>query len=220
MFARINSLRTRTWACLFVIYLRYLIGGAYVFAGWGKAIGERFMPAGTLQLLPDHGISIDLFFETLYRTGTWWQSLGAGQALAGALLMTQRFSTLGAVAFLPVSLNIFLITISLDFHYTWILTSLVLAANLGLLLWDYAKLGPLLYPNRDGQLTVRTQSDQLGMPHHWEGLSLVLLLTSLSFGNRENVVLWFLLCLLEGFTGLVAFLILNQRRKRTGLSGQ
>ena len=175
------------------------------------------MPAGTLQLPPDQGISIDLFFETLHRTGLWWQSLGAGQALAGALLMTQRFSTLGAVTFLPVSLNIFLITISMDFYYTWTLTSLMLAGNLGLLFWDYAKLSPLLYPNRNGQLTVRAQSDQFGMPRYWQGLGLVLLLTSLSFGNRENVPVWLLLCFVEEGAGWIIFIVLNRRRRRAGL---
>ena len=162
----------------------------------------------------------DLFFETLYRTGLWWQSLGAGQALAGALLMTQRFSTLGAVAFLPVSLNIFLITISMDFHYTWTLTSLMLAGNLGLLFWDYAKLSPLFYPNRNGQLTVRARSDQLGMRRHWQGLGLVLLPTSLSFGNRENVPMWLLLCFAEGGAGGIIFVVLTRRRRRAGLLNQ
>ena len=216
MFALIDRLRARTWACLFIVYLRFVLGGAYVFAGWGKFLGGRFMPAGTLQLPPDHGISIDLFFEALYRTGIWWQSLGAGQALAGALLMTQRFSTLGAMAFLPVSLNIFLITISMDFHYTWTITSLMLAANLGLLLWDHARLSPLLYPNRHGQFTISVQSDQLRMPRYWQGLGLLLLLTSLSFSNRENVALWFLLCFVEGVIGGIIFWVLNQRQGRVG----
>jgi hypothetical protein len=210
----IDFLRSKTWACLFVIYTRYLIGAAYVYAGWGKALGGRFMPAGALQLPPDHGVSIDLFFETLYRTGIWWQSLGTGQALAGALLMTQRFSTLGAVAFLPVSLNIFLITISMDFHYTWTITSLMLVANLGLLLWDHAKLRPLLSPNRNGQLTIWAKSDQLGMPRYWQGLGLLLLLTSLSFSNRENVPLWFLLCFVESVAGGIIFWVLNKRQGR------
>ncbi len=133
------------------------------------------------------------------------------------MLLTQRFATLGAVAFLPVSLNIFLITVSMDFHYTWTVTSLMLAANLGLLLWDYAKISPLLYPNRDGELRIRAQSDQLSMPGYWQGLGVLLLLTSLAFGNRENPLLWAFLCLLEGLIGWLFFLIWNRRRKQTEL---
>ncbi|MFD2569528.1 hypothetical protein ACFSUS_02725 [Spirosoma soli] len=213
MFRIIDLLRTKTWACLFVIYLRYLIGGAFVYAGWGKALGGRFMPAGTLQLPPEQGISIDLFFEALYRTGLWWSFLGLGQVVSGALLMTQRFATLGAVAFLPVSLNIFLITISMDFHGTPIITGLILAGNLGLLVWDYRKLSPLLYPNRDGKLLIRAQSDQLDRPTYWQFLGVVLLITSLSFGNRSHIGVWALLCLLEGLIGWAMYLILNRRQK-------
>lgn len=214
MFQLIDHLRTKVWACIFVIYLRYLLGAAYVFAGWGKALGGRFLPAGTLQLPPGEGISIDLFFESLYRTGLWWTFLGSGQALAGALLMTQRFSTLGAVAFLPVSLNIFLITLSMDFHGTPLLTGLMLAGNLGLLLWDYMKLKPILFPNQAGELVIPVWSDQLGVPRYWLGLGFILLVTSMSFGNREDIGVWVSLCLLEGLVGWFVFLIVHSRRKR------
>ncbi|WP_338869555.1 hypothetical protein WBJ53_20430 [Spirosoma sp. SC4-14] len=209
----IDRLHSKTWACLFVIFLRYLIGGAFVYAGWGKALGGRFMPTGTLQLPPDHGISIDLFFETLYRTGIWWNFLGIAQVIPGALLVTQRFATLGALAFLPVSLNIFLITISMNFHFTPVITVLILAGNLGLLLWDYQKISPVFYPNQTGQLTITTQSDQLSVPLYWQGLGILLLLTSLSFGNRENPMTWLLLCFLEGLFGFIGFFVI--RRKKT-----
>lgn len=212
MLQLIDRLHSKTWACLFVIFLRYLIGGAFVYAGWGKALGGRFMPVGTLQLPPDHGISLDLFFETLYRTGIWWNFLGIGQVVPGALLITQRFATLGAVAFLPVSLNIFLITISMDFHFTPVITSLILTANVGLLLWDYPKITPLFYQNQSAQLTIHSQSDQLAMPHYWQGLGLLILLTSLSFGNRENPMVWLLLCFLEGLFGLIGFFVLRRKQ--------
>ncbi|GAB3893638.1 hypothetical protein [Spirosoma agri] len=214
MFRLIDALRSKTWACLFVIFLRYLIGGAFVYAGWGKALGGRFMPAGTLQLPPDHGISIDLFFEALYRTGIWWNFLGVGQVIAGALLVTQRFATLGAVAFLPISLNVFVITISMDFHFTPVLTGLIVAANLGLLLWDYQKIAPLFYPNRAGEMLIQLRSDQLGSPGYWQGLGLLILLTSSLFGNRENALVWFPLCLAEGLLGLVGFFIVNRRQQK------
>jgi len=212
MLQLIDRLHSKTWACLFVIFLRYLIGGAFVYAGWGKALGGRFMPAGTLQLPPNHGISLDLFFETLYRTGIWWNFLGISQVVPGALLITQRFATLGAVAFLPVSLNIFLITISMDFHFTPVITALILAGNLGLILWDYQKIKPLFHPNQSAQLTVTPQSDQLSMPHYWQGLGILILFTSLLFGNRENPMIWLLLCFLEGLFGLIGYFTTRQRK--------
>ena len=45
---KIDLLRSKAGISLFVIYLRYLIGGAYIYSGIGKAMGGRFMPAGSL----------------------------------------------------------------------------------------------------------------------------------------------------------------------------
>lgn len=197
----IDSLRTKRWAVIFVIYLRYLLGGTFVYAGLGKAMGGRFMPAGSLQL-PPTGITIDIFFETLYRTGLWWQFLGWGQVVAGFFLMTQRWSTLGALLFLPVSLNIFVITLSMDFHGTPVITGLLVLANLGLLAWDYRRLQVLLVPNRDVDIPLRLTSDQAGTPYYWEVLGCLLFITSLCFGNRLDTVLWFGVCFLLGLLGL------------------
>lgn len=200
----VDYLRSKHAFTLFVIYLRYLIGGAFVYAGFGKAMGGRFMPPGSLQI-PAEGMEIDVFFEALYRTGIWWKFLGWGQVIAGLLLVTQRWSTLGAILFLPVSLNVFMITISMDFHGTPLLTGLILLANIGLLVWDYEKLRLLLLPNSDDVLTIRLTSDQLGYPRYWTGLGLLIFLTSISFGNRENVPLWFILCVAEGLLGLLGY---------------
>lgn len=212
--ALINYLRRKNSFSLFVIYLRYLIGGAFVYSGFGKAMGGRFIPAGSLQI-PPQGITIDVFFEALYRTGIWWQFLGWGQVIAGLLLMTQRWSTLGAILFLPISLNIFMITISMDFHGTPLITGLIVLTNIGLLYWDYPRLKLLLLPNRDADLSLHITSDQLGSPHYWESLGLLIFVTSIAFGNRESTLLWLVLCLTEGLLGLLVWWI--HRRYRMSL---
>lgn len=209
----IDSLRAKRWLVLFVIYLRYLLGGAFVYAGFGKAMGGRFMPAGSLQL-PPVGITIDVFFETLYRTGLWWQFLGWGQLLAGFFLMTQRWSTLGALLFLPVSLNIFVITLSMDFHATPVITGLLVAANLGLLAWDYQRVQTLILPNRTIDLPLRLTDDQLGTPHYWEALGGLLFITSLWFENRLDTLLWFGACFLEGLLGLLLYQTYRRRMQK------
>jgi len=50
------------------------------------------------------------------------------------------------------------------------------------------------------------------MPHYWQGLGLLILLTSLSFGNRENPMVWLLLCFLEGLFGLIGFFVLRRKQ--------
>ncbi len=170
------------------------------------------MPAGTLALTATGPLPIDLFFEVLFRTGLWWKFLGAGQVLAGVLLMTQRLATLGALAFFPVSVNIFFITISMDFHGTPLITGLLVLANIGLLLWDYHRLRPLVLPDSSAASTGPVLSDQLNRPRYWQGLGTLLLLLSLLFGNRESPLFWFTASALTGLAGLVGYWILSRRQ--------
>jgi hypothetical protein len=120
---------------LAVIYTRYLIGGAFVFASLIKIKGHRFT-----QIAEDGGHSVGHFFEMMYQSGLYWQFLGWAQLVAGLLLLTQRFAMLGAVLFLGIIANIFVITLSYDFGYTPVITGLMLLATVALLLWDWNRL--------------------------------------------------------------------------------
>ena len=200
----LQRFKTKETFKIFTIYLRYLIGGAFVFSGVGKLMGGRFIPAGSMQI-PIEGMALDVFFETLFRTGIWWRFLGFAQVFAGLLLVTQRWSTLGAILFFPISLNIFFITISMEFRGTPIVTGLILLGNAWLLFWDHKRLKVLLYPNRDVETTIVAPSDQLGVPVVWETLGLIIFIISISFGNRENFLLWITLCLISGLIGLFAY---------------
>ncbi len=84
------------------------------------------------------------FFETLYQSGLYWNFIGWGQLIAGLLLMTQRYAKLGALVFLPIITNIFVITISYDFRGTSTVTGLMLLSNITLILWDWDTLKVLI----------------------------------------------------------------------------
>jgi uncharacterized membrane protein YphA (DoxX/SURF4 family) len=128
---------------LFVIALRNLLGSSFVFASIFKIYGVRFTPTSG-ENAPIH--SLAHFFEAMYQAGLYWQFLGWGQLIAGFLLMSHTFSTLGAVLFFPIMLNIFIITISFDSTGVLIITSCMLLANLCLLLWDWNKLKFVVLP--------------------------------------------------------------------------
>ena len=140
---RLENLKRLTIIQLFTIYLRYLLGAAFVFASIVKIQGKRFTT--------DSGISSPIgeswhLFETLYQSGLYWHFIGWGQLMAGFLLMTQLFSTLGAMLFLPIMLNIFVITVSYHFGGTPIITFLMLMANVYLLVWDWPRFKVIVWP--------------------------------------------------------------------------
>ena len=135
-----DHLRGLRWLNSFVILTRFLVGFAFIPSGLKKLLGERFTQLGVEE-------PIGFFFEALYRTGMYWNFIGLAQLLAALLLMTQRFATLGAVFFFFIMTNIWMITLSLQFSGTWVITSLMLLAVLLLLAWDYHKLQQLFFPD-------------------------------------------------------------------------
>jgi hypothetical protein len=129
----IRNLKNLVLLKVIVIYIRYLIGFAFVFASIVKIKGERFTRISTTE-------PIGYFFEAMYQTGFYWNFIGWSQFLAGVLLMTQRFATIGAMVFLPIIVNVCIITHAVDFGTgTPLVTAAMLAATVFLLLWDYEK---------------------------------------------------------------------------------
>ena len=195
----LSRLRQRLLMQLFVVYLRYLIGAAFVFASLIKIKGHRFTTEDGLAA-PLH--SAWHFFETMYQSGLYWQFIGVAQLLAGLLLMTQRYARLGALLFLPIIANIFVITLSFDFGLTPVITGLMLLANLLLVWWERPLLRVLL-----NQTPVALPASQLGPDSTWELTGLALFL--FTFGYRAlydqyNILLWAGICLLLGLLGLAA----------------
>ncbi|MET0244128.1 MAG: hypothetical protein ABW174_11700 [Flavitalea sp.] len=135
-----TTIRKLKWLNVFVILTRYLIGFAFIPSGLKKVLGQRFTSISV-------DTQIGFFFEALYRSGIYWNFLGWCQLIAALLLMTQRFATVGALIFFGIAINIWLITISMHFTGTWIITSLLVLATLLLLIWDLPKLMPLFYPD-------------------------------------------------------------------------
>jgi hypothetical protein len=116
---------------------------------WRLVVGTRillaagFLPTGTIKMLGrpfttvDTATPIGLFFHAMHQTGLYWQFLGATQVVASILLLIPAAAHLGALAFLPVMVNIFVVTISMDFRGTPVVTGLMLLACLLLVVWDY-----------------------------------------------------------------------------------
>jgi len=140
---RLDALHRRARASLLLRYFamanRILLATGFIPTGLVKVRGERFTT--DVDLVNPVG----LFFEAMYRTGAYWQFLGCVQVLAGVLLLIRMTSMWGALLFFPIILNIFVITVSMDFNFTPVVTGGMLLANLFLLCWDWHRLKPLFF---------------------------------------------------------------------------
>lgn len=135
---KLESFRDRIWMNYFIVFIRFLIGFAFIPSGLVKVFGHRFTS------LPDSN-PVGHFFETLYHVELYWVFLGAAQVLAAFLLMSQRFATVGALLFLAIISNILVITLSMDFSYTHVITSFMFLATIVLIVWDYQKIAVLFF---------------------------------------------------------------------------
>lgn len=193
-----QALKNLTLSQLFIICTRYLIGSAYAFASIVKIEGKRFttmVPEGENWNTPAH------IFEVLYQSQLYWNFLGWAQFLAALLLMTQRFARLGALIFLPISINIFMITVSYGFKGTPFITGLMLLANLLLIVWDWDYFKVLLnIPSEEIQRKKEWINDPV-----WEILGVGLFAFTIFFRwvlHSYNIFVWGGVCLILGLAGL------------------
>ena len=114
---------------IFTVFTRILLALAFLPSGLTKVLGNRFTVLG----IDD---PVGFFFEALYRTGFYWRFLGICQLTVALLLVIPRTATLGALAYFPLILNIFVITVSMGFTGTPLITGLMLLASIYLLCWD------------------------------------------------------------------------------------
>lgn len=114
----------------FTLLNRLLLAVAFIPTGLVKMKYERFS-----QISTDN--QIGFFFEAFYQNELWYMAVGFSQILAGLLLLIPRTAHLGAFLFLPIIVNINLITFGAGFSGTPVVTGLMLLSNLYLVLWEY-----------------------------------------------------------------------------------
>jgi len=131
--------RARSYALFyrFTLATRVLLAAGFIPTGMVKVLGRRFTALG-----PEDPIGA--FFDVLYQSGLYWNFIGWAQVIAGVCVLVPATATLGALLFLPIMVNIFVITLSYDFRLTPVVTGLMLLANIYLLCWDYDRFRGIL----------------------------------------------------------------------------
>lgn len=132
-----RRLRSNPLAYRLVIGTRILLCAGFFPTGMIKLLGQPFT-------VIDPSTPVGLFFHAMHQSGLYWRFLGATQIVASILLMIPRTAHLGALIFFPLILNIFVITISMEFKGTPVVTGLMVLASLLLVAWDYHRWRSLL----------------------------------------------------------------------------
>jgi len=125
------------WLKGFAVFCRIALALSFIPAGFVKIMGERFA-AG----LPSNN-PLGHYFDALYLTGYYYTFIGIAQIIIAILLLIPRTSLLGAVMYFPVILNICVLTYATRFAGTR-LNTMMLLANLFLLIWNYDRLKYIL----------------------------------------------------------------------------
>lgn len=133
-----NEIQSKKLFVLFTWGTRILLALAFIPSGLKKVLGERFT-------ILDIETPVGFFFEALYRTGWYYNFLGFMQLLVAVLILIPRITTLGALLYLPIIINIFIIVVAMHFTGTPYIVGLMVIANLYLLFWDYNKIKKIVF---------------------------------------------------------------------------
>jgi hypothetical protein len=187
---------------LFTIYLRYLIGSAFVFAAFGMGKIIPFFDKSVIGQ-GDPNSPITHAFSSFIHSDLYWSFIGWSQLIAGILLVTQRFARFGLMIYLPIIANIFMLTYSYHFQGTDIVTGLMLLAALYLALWEGDKLQYLFIEPTTDNLTLAKPTIERLPIWGYAGVGMVALLAT----TFHYIPLFynFLTCLLFGIVALLIY---------------
>jgi hypothetical protein len=205
----LDKLKQKTFLQIFTIYLRYLIGGAFVIAAFGMG---KISGTSNLMYSMDKPIQdlqpIQQFFRVMTDSGLYWKFIGWTQIIAGFLLMTQRFARLGALIFFGLILNIFIITVAYEFKGTPVVTGLMLLATTYLLVWDLRALQFLV---RDDVQPVRLSLPVI-QSSYWMWLGLLMFITIVTFVILSpNIFIELGIPFIEGLIAFIVFFTVGKK---------
>jgi hypothetical protein len=139
-----TSLTRRWWTQLFTAFVRCLLAVGFIPPSIPKIMHRPF------TMLPETD-PVGAYFHALYYTGFYYEFIGWSQIIAAILLLIPRTSHIGALMFMPIILNIAVLTSSVGFSGTWLLTIFMSLAGLWLFCWEYDRLKPILFQTRSAK---------------------------------------------------------------------
>lgn len=162
----------------FIILIRLLLGYIFFSAGLCKLTHGHFG-----QIIGPPLLEAEL---AKYGLGLFAQVIATLQVICGILLISQRFSTIGAIMLMPMNLSILAVTISLNWHGTPYVNGFFILLNILLLVYDWHKLKVLVNPNLAA--TVRPSVLDLNSTSKFNLVAIVLAAGALIFSRYSIAV--------------------------------
>lgn len=129
--------RQNWWIWLFSIFTRIALSFAFIAAGFVKINGERFTDLHNKQPMGH-------YLQAVYETGYYYTFIGFMQLIAAILLLIPRTVLLGVLIYLPIILNICILSWSVRFEGSLFTSPLMVIACLFLMWWHYDSLKYIL----------------------------------------------------------------------------
>ena len=133
----INPLREKKLFKLAYLGLKIGMGLTFIISGLRKMPGVKF------TTLPIEN-PVGAYFQAMHDTGFYWNFIGFFQIFLGLLIFSKRFSALASLLMMPVTVNIFLVSVALQMRGTPIITACMVLGNMALILWHYERFLPMV----------------------------------------------------------------------------
>ena len=165
---------------IFTAFTRILLFIGFTPPSIKKILNQPF------TILPDSN-PVGHYFNALYQTGFYYQFIGWAQLTAAVLLLFPRTAHIGALMFLPIIVNIAVLTTSVGFVGTWLVTILMSLAAAYLVAWDYDRLKPVFFSKRtENAGLMKLEYVWLPLLFMFGGTFVAIIWWKIRLGNFEN----------------------------------
>ncbi|SIS49079.1 hypothetical protein [Belliella pelovolcani] len=126
------------WHKYFYIFCRVTLALGFFIAGMVKIMGERFA-SGLSEVHP-----MGAYLEALHHTGYYYTFIGIAQVVAALLLLWNRTVLIGALIYLSIIVNIWILSLAVRFEGSLVSSTLMVLANCYLICWNFDRVKYLL----------------------------------------------------------------------------
>ena len=140
----ISKYRRNKWAWALYWFTRVSMSFTFIISGVRKLPGVKFTILG-----PDNPVGA--YFIAMHDTGFYWNFIGYFQIALGVMLLINRLKVITPLLMMPVTINIFLISVALGMRGTPVITTAMVLANIFLMLWCYENYLPLLSKSEESK---------------------------------------------------------------------